>query len=742
MKKSTILLLLFALWSIRMLAIPAHPGVLPMPQPDGTMVNVQLVGDEYYHFNTTADGYTVVLNEAGGYVYAQREGGKLKATTILAHNEGSRSAAELALLASTPKYLVDELDVNQGNARRAKRNVDFPVFNLADLRGLVILVNFSDVKFNVSDPDAFYTAMFGTEGFTGFFDPLRNRDVSCPGGVMDYFRDQSNGAFVPPFDVYGPYNSAYKARQANSNSAAIFNAILSAANSEIDFRNYDSNNDGKIDMIYFLVAGYSSSYQGNNTGYLWPHASSLAWSFHSYDGKWADRYACSTEIYGYEGSTCGIEGIGTICHEFSHVLGLPDLYDTDYADNGGESNHPGEWDLMAGGSHFNYGCNPVGYSLYELYTLGWAHPQTITETGEYTLNPVNTSREGYLLRTPEPNEYFAIENRQRTGWDSYLPGHGMLVTRVDSTNASIWTNNKVNCYPAHNYYEILRAGNNNSGNSSSDPFPGSSGNIMITNESTPSLVTWGGLGNIYNIVGISENDGIINFKVVEEGSLQTIVEDFEGMPVSSGTTDQNVEGAFASWSFNKSGVRAPGEEKANGENSVMMKLPSQFFSTTPIYYNIYQAALTVFNPASSVAKYTLDYSLDGGATWNRVLSATGNETAEVAAKSKSICYWTLDLANNQPAQFRISQSGGNKNVATYVDDFTLYYNGEEGGPDQGKKGDVNGDGEVNIADVNAVISIILGGFADDNIRKNADVNGDGEINIADVNAVISCILNI
>ena len=736
-------LLLTALVCIQALANPAHRGLVQMPQPDGTYVTIGLVGDEFYHFNVTADGYTVILNDDGAYVYAQRDGMTLVPTQVLAHDAKDRTASELALLASTPKRLVDETQVSMANMQRVKRNVDLSNFDFENFRGLVILVDFADVKFSSDDPKALYTEMFSTPNLTEWVDPKTGRTVNCEGSVRDYFDDQSDGAFCPPFDVYGPYTTTRNANQCQRYSTSIFTNTLKSANDEVDFSRYDNNGDGKVDMVYFLVAGYVSSYGGNNSGYLWPHASNLYYNYINYDGKWIDRYACSGELYGWESSPATVctEGIGTVCHEFSHVLGLPDFYDTDYEDGGGQSHDPGGWDIMAGGGDYNYGRTPVGYTLYERYALGWAKPKTITQAGSYTLEAVNKSRTGYILRSPVQKEYFTIENRQRTGWDAYLPGHGMIVTRVDSTNTSIWNSNKVNCNPAHNYFEMLRAGNSTSGDSSSDPFPGTLGNPMLTNETYPNLRTWGGYGNDFNIVGINEKNGVITFNVVEEGGLQTLVEDFEDMPSNTSTTDQNVEGTFANWSFNKAGVRSPGEDKADGENSVLMKLPSQFYSTTPIYYNSYLASMTVFNPGNYVSKYTLEYSLDGGETWTRVLTPAGNSSAEVPSKTTGTCYWNLNLNNHQPALFRVSQVGGNKNAATYIDNFTIYYTGEEGGPIDVKPGDVNADNEVNIADVNALIDVILVGTSDADIMRRSDVNKDSEVNIADVNALISIILN-
>ena len=750
MRRLSALLLALALVCIQALAIPAHRGAVLMPQPDGTMVTVQLNGDEFYHFNTTTDGYTILLNDAGAYVYAQRDGLNLVPTGVLAHDAGERTVDEIALLSTLPKRLMDETEVAQGHVRRVKRDVDLSNFDLENFRGLVILIDFSNKQFAMENPREFYTTMFSKENLTGFHDPITNRDVSCPGSVRDYFNDQSNGAFKPPFDVFGPYRACYgqnganqaRTNQCQSLASTIFTNALKAANDSVDFTKYDNNDDGKIDMVYFLVAGYSSSYSGNNAGYLWPHASSLSWTYNSYDGKRIDRYASSTELYGFEStpSTVTVEGIGTVAHEFSHVLGLPDFYDTDYEEGGGQSHHPEGWDVMAGGGDYNYGRSPVGYTFYERYALGWAEPREITEAGSYTLNPVNTSREGYILRTPVENEFFTIENRQKTGWDAYLPGHGMIVTRVDSTNVSIWSNNKVNCNPEHNYFEMLRAGNTTSGDLPSDPFPGTTGNVMITNETSPNLTTWEGYANPFNLIGISEQNGIITFNVIEDGTIQSLVEDFESMPVSTGTTDKDVEGAFATWTFNKSGVRAPGEDKANDENSVMMKLPSLFYSTTPIYYNIYMASLTVFNSSSTIAKFSLEYSVEddaeGNPVWVTAKSAKDDDVAEVSSKTTRTVYWKLDLNNTQGAKFRIYMRAGNKNTATYVDDFTLYYTGEEGAPVGNNPNDVNGDGEVTVADINAVIDCILSS----SFIKSRDVNGDGEITVADINMIINAII--
>lgn len=218
-------------------------------------------------------------------------------------------------------------------------------------------------------------------------------------------------------------------------------------------------------------------------------------------------------------------------------------------------------------------------------------------------------------------------------------------------------------------------------------------------------------------------------KVIVVPKSEELVEDFETMTPNSKTNETNVEGRFTSWSFNKSGVRAPGEGKCHGTNSVMMKKPSTFYSVEPLHHNIYMATATFFNNSSSEAKYTLEYSVDNAATWVKALTIDDTEAAVVPATSVTQVIWQLNLKSSEPTLFRIAMTGGGS-AATYVDDFILRYN------DSIVIGDVNVDGEVNIADVNAVIEIIL----TDGSISTADVNGDGEVNIADINAILDHIL--
>ena len=719
-------------------AIPADPTPVKVTQPDGTTLTITLHGDEFFHITTTIDGYTVVKNAAGYYTYAQLDGNQLVPGDRIARDVSQRSAGDRVALATLPKGLASYSMVQSGRQMINRRNAAMHrvgaegMMDYDNFRGLIILINYTNKKFSMPDANDFYDDMVNTHNFTGY--TLNNRHVRMTGSVRDYFFDNSNNIFDPHFDVVGPVDVPYPctAPGGTSNAEDIFYAALDSVDSEVNFQDYDIDGDGYVDMVFFLVAGFSANYSGNNGNYLWPHMYYL-YNAPAHDGVLFWLYACSTEIAGWEGYYSDVNGIGTFCHEFGHVLGLPDLYDTDYEESGGESRNPGAWSVMAGGSGSNFGRNPVGYSLYERYALGFADPVLLNESGRYELEPLDLSNEGFRLNTPTPDEFFLIENRQPGKWDRFLPGHGMMVARVDSTDSYIWWYNKVNCNPDRMYYELLRA-NYTGEDSPNDPFPGQSGVTTLTNFTTPSLMTWDKLFNDYGIIGITETDeGLISFELENDTSIITAIEDFEDMPVASADENpKDVPGVYSHWNFTKCAVAEPGEGKCNGLHAVAMKKPSMIATVAPLNIIPFAVRYTVFNPTSTSASFKLYYSVDSGATWEEPYDT---QLTVLPKSTKSI---QISLPTDAPIMLRINQTGGNAKSNCYLDDIMLYYK-ETWGP-VAIPGDVNGDGEVNIADVNMVIYIILGGDVDADVNRRADVNGDGEVNIADVNTLINIIL--
>ena len=508
-----------------------------MQQPNGSFVTLRLVGDEWQHFQTTADGYSVVKNQQGYYVYAEKKNGHLEATAFVAHDEAERTASEQSYLSAVKKYqapdmserLIQERQLIQQRqqeilaGRRAQGN---RATNYSNFRGLIILIEFDDKGFSREDYPEIMNDMVNKEGYSGF------DNLTLTGSVRDYFSDNSGGKFQPHFDIAGPYKVPFSQYDCNINKDNKIGQILRAAIDSADvvgnvnFKDYDGDGDGKVDLVYFIVAGNGANYSGNNENLWWPHRSGF-WGIKK-DGVYLQDYASSTELLGYMSrpTTIRIDGIGTICHEFSHVLGLPDFYDSDYENGGGQSNDPGDWSVMASGCYADSGDTPVGYSLYERYSVGFCEePEQITAEGSYTLEPLFSSFTGFRIDSPVNKEFFLFENRQKDAfkWDKCLPGSGMLVHRVDKTNTGVWYNNTINVNPDHNYYEVVRAGGNGSSGTAADVFPGTRKVTTLNAKTTPAnLKTWSGKSTRWGLKNIQMANGVITFDIEDIYALREL----------------------------------------------------------------------------------------------------------------------------------------------------------------------------------------------------------------------------
>ncbi len=522
-------------WSVLLRAVPADTTPMVVSQPDGSPLTLLLHGDEWCSFYTTEDGYTVVQDSAGYYVYARREGDRLVDTRVMAHDAAYRQTAERMFLAAVPTYIVPGMPVSRAKAQRAveRRRTDKgrairrdPQLFYNHFRGLVILVEFNDRKFSRTDCRTLFRDMVNKEHYTGY-DQER-----YTGSVRDYFYDNSSGKMNMNFDVYGPYTidfSQYDARYEEEGEwknryDSLSLAAVCAADAEVDFSRYDGDGDGLVDMIYFIFAGNSSDYSGNDRRLVWPHhqyitqtsGDSLMYVYK--DGVCAYEYACSAELRGWTArpESVKINGIGTMCHEFGHALGLPDFYDVYYHSG---SPHPKGWSVMATGTNFNQGRTPVGYSLYERWAVGFCDaPQILSSGGYYMLPPLCREQCGFRINTPIENEYFLLENRQKDAfkWDAYLPGSGLLVHRVEWSDSMVWLRNEVNADPLHQYYEVIRAnGIEGKSDGSEDVFP-ARGKTELGNRTLPAhLRTWDGQCNDLELSEIMMRHGIVFFRVTE-----------------------------------------------------------------------------------------------------------------------------------------------------------------------------------------------------------------------------------
>lgn len=510
-------------------AVPARPGLRAELQPDGSTVMVQQVGDEYQAFTLTSDGYIVTRGADGGFYFGRMdEEGVIQSTGVLATNPEGRvarssvmqkpadiPAARLNALREKNFETLNPEDAAAMSGSRAypnnfglmPRNSSFP--RKGDIRGIIILVEYSDVKFTTKNPYNYFSKLLNEEGFSM---------EKGTGSARDFFLENSNGQFRPTFDVFGPYTlpntRAYYGAHSTSGANDIrpgqmIKDALKLCHDEgtVNFANYDNDNDGVVDYVYVFYAGRGEASGGADES-IWPHSSSI--SGVSYNGKSISRYACSNELL----DSTTPDGIGTFTHEFSHVLALPDLYATSYPD-GVTQLTPGKYTTMDQACYNNNSRTPAGFSAYERTALGWLDPIELTKAETIVLDNILDTNEAYVIKSGDENEVFFVENRQQTGWDKYIPGHGMLVWHV-LNDASIFNSNIVN-NQAKQYVRILSANgtwnNYSAATMAGYPFPGTGGKTSLTPTTVPSLSTWGGTRVDCPLTNITELDGLIVFDV-------------------------------------------------------------------------------------------------------------------------------------------------------------------------------------------------------------------------------------
>ncbi len=493
-------------------AVPAMPGLRTFTQPDGSTVTVRLLGDERAHFYVSDDNYPLLEDSEGRLCYAEiGVDGLVRASGVQARNSARRAQAEKDIMARADaadlsqrlmKQILDNSPARVPQTGMGLTDSTFP--SKGEIRALVILVNYADVKFNTPNPQDYFTRLMNEEGFS---------DNGATGSSRDYYIASSNGQFRPIFDVVGPVDlpnnrSYYGGNNTYGNDAHPADMVIQACqllDDEVDFSLYDANNDGFIDNIYVFYAGAGEA-SGGPSDSVWPHSwdvFSAGGQNHRFDGKTLNHYACSNEwmpLY----VPAGPDGIGTFCHEFGHVLGLPDLYDTQ---NSATGYGPGSWSIMAHGSYSNNSRTPPTFSSYERNALSWMELQPLTKAASIELDHLLESNYAAVISVPgNDNEFFLFENRQLRGWDAYLPNHGMLIWHIDY-DPTVFNHNIVNNDGTHQYVDLIEAGGV-SARDAAIPFPGSYG---VTDYDA---VGWGGVEIGLPITNIAEANNVISFDVL------------------------------------------------------------------------------------------------------------------------------------------------------------------------------------------------------------------------------------
>ena len=552
MKKllSTFLLLLV---TMAVVAVPAKKGLWKtITLANGQEVKAQLKGDEFGHFWCTADGkhYVAVNGQFQEETLAIRQSAAMR-----------RAQAQKHRAARLPRQTAN-------GARRASDTY------LNQKKGLIILVNFKDVKFQEENNQALYNNIANTPGYTD--------DNGFVGSIADYFKDQSRGKFELTFDVVGPVTVSKNAAYYGENDIygndkhpeeMVVEAVKLAKDLVSDWTVYDWDGDKEADQVMIVYAGEGEA-DGGSEDTIWPHEWELQYvnqAFVVADGIKVNTYAVANEGFIQQDYWTGVEyfslnGIGTICHEFSHCLGLMDMYDVSYGGYYGMN----EWSPMDAGSYNGGGFVPAGFTSFEKYSIGWIEPVELTSATEVSgMRALTEANDVYIIKNAShPDEYYLLENRQKKGWDAYVPSEGMLILHVDY-NEEVWYFNLVNSnsdgsdgYPVNDHqrctifhadgvdktsalYDKIVAVAEQMGNASGsdydkledqyydlwdqyvadikgDVYP-QKGNNQLTNTSTPRSFLYNKntdgrkLMNI-SITDITLNDGLISFKFAPDNS--------------------------------------------------------------------------------------------------------------------------------------------------------------------------------------------------------------------------------
>ncbi len=433
-----------SLISCYLLAIPARPIAQYVTQPDGSTKAVYLHGNELFHWFTDEAGNTLEEQPDGSFIIGEQ--------------------------------LTDEvisMRFAEAQERLQKRRISQAVavetpLNIAP-RGLIILVNFSDLAFRTASSEI--ENMINGDNYTRSYSYSYygyRYNIESSGSARQYFIDQSMGQYQPQFDVVGPYTVSNKMSYYGANNyygsdsrpnEMVAEACRLASADGIDFSQYDNNGDGAVDFVYVIYAGFGEA-DGGGSSTIWPHSSDIRYYQDvRVNGKQVGKYACGSEM---SNISKYYDGIGTFCHEFSHVLGLPDLYAT----NNATHKTLGSWDILDAGPYNNDGNTPPAYSAYERFFMGWLTPKVLNSPMHISLEELQKSNKAYIITStgesnligndPYPTEFFILENRQQKAWDEYLPGHGLLITKVQYS-ASRWAQNSVNNTASNMGVDIIEA---------------------------------------------------------------------------------------------------------------------------------------------------------------------------------------------------------------------------------------------------------------------------------------------
>lgn len=531
-------------------AVPAYPFAIEYKQPNGEIITIFMKGDEKVKWAQTPDGYTILSKNDGYYEYAMKDSnGDLIHSGVVVSSQGKRSASENDFLNKIEKglfYSQSQLNVIEQIWEIKDKNAKaFPT--TGDRKLVCILIGFKDKAFTKTQAE--FNNLFNQVGYT---------TGGATGSVKDFYTENSWGQFNLTVDVFGPYTASqnmsyYGANDASGNDVRpreLVTEAINLADPTANFANYDNDNDGAVDGVYIIYAGYGEE-AGGGANCIWAHAWNI--STITRDGKTLSKYSCSAELSGSSGTT--LTAIGVICHEFGHVLGAPDYYDTNYS-TGGQYSGTSTWDMMASGSWNNSGKTPAHHNAFtKIYFYNWATATTLTSAQAVTVSNAAENKSFYRINTATSGEYYLIENREKHKFDAYIPGSGLVIYHVHSGVMTSASSNSINNTHQQRMYPVAQnatvgkptstVSTYGTVDAASCAWTGASGTkTEFSDTSIPNMKSWAGANTAKPITNISRNatTKVVTFNFMGGGGTTVVVPTVATTAASSITTNSAVSG--------------------------------------------------------------------------------------------------------------------------------------------------------------------------------------------------------
>ncbi len=672
---------------------PAWKGTLRLSQPDGSTVLAKLAGDEYGHVMTDLEGNALVQNGDGYWCYAfYSQDGSVHSSGIIAggpqkanpsakqipYDILSRNAADRRLSMWQSRILTLNKSSNQASDTQSSYGATAShegQHNSGAQNNSGISSSRSAITTSEADPDTggqpgtdssnvvtrhclILLAEFSDLKMTYTTDKFENIINGEIGSAKKYFEDQflEAGKFtfeVGPLVTLSRTHDYYGKNENGKNDVnapqAVAEACRLAEKSGIDFSRFDDDGDGTVDNVFLFVAGKDEA-EGGGDNCIW----SYTWDLESagiklsLNGKKIGRYCISSELGLRSNGKYLFTTIGTFCHEYSHSLGLMDMYDTDLESSGGTSKCLwGSTSLMDRGNYNNEGKTPPYYNAIDRDMLGIGKPEELKE-GRYLLEPVSENGRFFKYETSNPGEYYLIECRSNSNWDTYIGGKGLAIYHIDksgndtgwspvyernATAAERWISNEVNCRPLHECAEMIESFAK--AEDASQIFWPFARNNSFSSQTTPAFKFWDGTFSPLSITEIMTVGDKISFKVVksESSSPANVVSSskaiFQNTAIIQWATDIEDNNAEAHILWGLSG-------KANQEDKVL-----------PYEAGKYAIRLEGLKPATA---YTLKIHYENG-------NAKSKET-EINFTTKSLYtggmpfIYLNDVARNEDGTFQ------------------------------------------------------------------------------------------